>query len=134
MRDLTLDERISKYELEFFEKDLAVNLPNDFKSFMQRYGGLRVKENQYHWCKDGKEMILYISEFLNFTEMFDLSTKIKEAHKVNMIPFANDPNGMYFFLSCEENGTFGVNILSVDLSSDFIEVDDSFSNFINNLQ
>ncbi len=133
MREFTIAEKISKQELDFLENELGIKLPKDFRDLVRKYSGHRIVENCFPWLWNSKTHPLYISEFLDFTLMYDHSLQIRAERNEVLVPFAIDPSGMYFFLSYQEDHISCIRILAVDLSDNFITVAESLEEFINGL-
>lgn len=132
MRNLTIANRIIEEEIAFLERFSSRSFPTTFKSFLQKYAGHRIKENAIKLKWKQKEIIVYVNELLDFQAIHSFLTMAGPTN-ASHVPFANDPNGMYFFLSLKE-GSYGfISILSVDLSKEHIVLTESIEDFIDRL-
>ncbi|HEX7904186.1 MAG TPA: SMI1/KNR4 family protein [Chitinophagaceae bacterium] len=131
MMELTIEDRISQFEIDFIEKDFGINIPGEIVLFLKKYSGMSVKEKVFYFREKSVEFI--VNEFMSFTRVYDLAKSLF-GQNIRLFPFANDPNGMNYFISFEEASYLKIGVLAIDLSKDFIIIAASFEEFINGLK
>ena len=133
MKELNIAPRAGKRYIQLLENAIGSSLPGSLRSIITKYAGLSVLENTY---LDSNNTEWELQTFDHIASMVDLTKEFIEKGWGKKIPFAYDPGGWHFCLSCDED-TFGkvvVNRWSDHLPEDqFIVIADSFEEFINGL-
>lgn len=147
MRSLKITQSTKECKLYDFvrlEQEFDIQLPEDFKIFMLRYGGTSIYEN---WVKnttwyidwflppydtDNVGMSMIIPMLRDYDEEDDFYNR-----RYDLIPFAFELSQRYFYLSIGKED-FGIVYLSTFSDEEdkviLLKVADSFEAFINNLE
>lgn len=131
MRNLKIKIRISDAEIRFLEEKIGAPLPSEFVEVMKSYAGLSTEECLFI-DQGNKKRIVH--GFLNFTEMHDLSIELCNVGFGRKIPFAFSPNGWHYCLSLDDNRIYLYRWTDHKTEDAFLQIADSFEEFINGLR
>lgn len=134
MRKLTLYPRMGDSNFRMIEDIVQSKLDLDFKDFMKVNAGLSHYERIY---KDSNIKEWEVHQYVDFTEMYDLTTEFVNSYKRKLVPFAFDGGGWHFCLCLDESDhrAIYINRWTDHLPEDqFLKIAESFQDFINGLQ
>lgn len=105
-----------------------------FKDFMKANAGLSHYERIY---TDSCGKAWKVSQYVDFIQMYDLTTEFVGSYKRKLVPFAFDGGGWHFCLCLDESdhGAIYINRWTDHLPEEqFLKIAESFQDFINGLQ
>lgn len=135
MKKLNLYPRMGDSNMRHIESIINVELTEDFKDFLKLNGGLSHYERFFI---DQDKTVWEVNSYLNYFELFKLTSEFLEKYKRKLIPFAFDMGGWHFCLCLDEGSDMGgiiVNRWTDHLPKDqFLKIADNFNDFINGLK
>ena len=127
---------INDHQWQMFQKAINNNLsiPEDYKSFMFKYNGGIFYESVFMPGPDGPVVAA------TFFPLFSPDGNSVDHHfkyfnkeiGFDMLPFADDPGGNYFFIDCKKDH-FGKVYFWDHENGKMTEIADTFENFLNSL-
>jgi hypothetical protein len=136
MRKLTKtyqNSTINMEEIESFEREESIIIPEIYKEFIVEYQGSGVNEILYY---DKSNTLWILNAFSEYEDMTALYKELKSGYGRKLIPFAYDPGGWHFCLCLDDEyfGTIYINRWTDHLPEEqFLKIADSFEEFINGL-
>jgi hypothetical protein len=134
MKRLTLRKQISDAELNLLEKLIKESLTTNFREFIKEFAGQGTDECIF---KDKYNQVWIITNFNNYSDIYNLTEEFINAGYGNMIPFGYDPGGWHFCLCMDKKdlNSIYINRWTDHLPKDqFLRISDSFEEFIDGLQ